>query len=70
MIADRQFLAAQVKEIQRALNELTDWTDNPARQFPGDAAALADQLRWLALLLQADSDMPEDGPTTGRKDTE
>jgi hypothetical protein len=59
MIADRPYLADEVKNLQLKLDELADWTDNPAKPFPGDAVALADQCRWMALLLLADDDMPE-----------
>jgi hypothetical protein len=58
MIADRPYLAAQLKDLRRMLSELDDWTDNPVRQFPGDSVAIADQLRWLAALLVADEDVP------------
>ncbi len=58
MIADRPFLADQFKELLLSVSELADWIDNPAKPFPSDAVALADQLQWLATLLRADGDMP------------
>lgn len=58
MIADRPYLADQVKAVQLELSGLTDWTDNPARPFPGDAVALAEQLQWVAALLLADDEIP------------
>lgn len=61
MIADRPYLAAQVKDLQLELSLLSEWTDNPDRPFPGDAVVLADRLRWVALLLLADDHMPKGG---------
>jgi hypothetical protein len=58
VIADRGYLAAQVKDLRQMLGDLVEWADNPARPFPGDAVALAGQLTWLAALLLADNDMP------------
>lgn len=58
MIADRPYVAAQVKDLGLRLGELTEWTDNPARPFPGDAVRLAEQLRWVAVLLLADDETP------------
>jgi hypothetical protein len=60
VIADRGYLAAQVKDLRLTLSDLVEWTDNPARPFPGDAVALADQLTWLAALLLADNDIPRE----------
>jgi hypothetical protein len=58
MIADRPYLAAQVKAVRRELSGLADWIDNPARPFPGDAVALAEQFQWVAALLLADDEIP------------
>lgn len=51
MIADRRYLAAQVRELQLELSLLSEWTESPDRPFPGDAVALAGQFRRLAELL-------------------
>lgn len=64
MIPDRPLLAAHVKELQRKLNGLSEWTGNPDRPFPGDAVALAVQLRSLAVLMVAGDDAPA-GPSAG-----
>ncbi len=53
MIADRRYLATRVHELQLELSLLSEWTENPDRPFPGDAVALAGQLRRLAELLTA-----------------
>jgi hypothetical protein len=58
LIADRPYLAGQFKELLLKLDGVADWTDYPAKPFPGDALALAEQLEWLAILLRADDDVP------------
>jgi hypothetical protein len=59
LIADRPYLADQFKELKLNLSELDDWIDNPARPFPGDSVAIADQLQWLATLLRAEDETPK-----------
>jgi hypothetical protein len=62
MIADRQRVADQIKQLARRLDELSGWTATPDGPFPADAVELGEFMGQVAVLLLAGGHAPGDGP--------